>query len=111
MPFIAPPDYKPLFSSLTAKTPGAQEAPGTLKFGTNQYTVANLNDSATCPASTGSGRPVVVQNLSANQMQVFPEVGARIDNNVVNSAVTLSSGKALVLIDTGVGQWGMIRSV
>lgn len=110
-PFIAPPDYKPVYPGLTATAAGTQANSILLRFGTNIFTtVAGINDSATCPTSTGSGRPIVISNLGANQMQVFPEPGGRFDNQAVDNPIQLIAGIGCILVDTAPGRWAKMRS-
>lgn len=110
--FIAPPDFKPVNAGLTATPAGTQTTSLTLRFGVNQFTtVAVLGDAATLPTSTGGGRTVVVQNIGANQMNIFPDVGSQINNIAVNSPQTQSAGQSALYIDSGAGKWSCIRSV
>lgn len=111
MPFIAPPDYKPVYPGLTATSAGTQANSILLRFGTNIFSVvAGINDSTTCPVATGSGRPIVVSNLGTNQLQIFPDSGSRFDNQAVDNPIQLVSGQGAILIDTAIGRWAKLRS-
>jgi hypothetical protein len=69
-------------------------------------TVASAGDSVILPSATGSGRMVVVVNMGANTMHVYPAVGEQLlGAGGVNAFKSPGVNAVQPLWDIGVGLW------
>ncbi len=97
-------------NNIVAHAGGGQTDASQLNAGTNQVTiVATLNDSVKLPDNV-LGQPVIVLNLGANALQVFPFLGDSINALSVNSPITVSSGSTAMFVGSDITRWAAISS-
>lgn len=74
---------------------------------TRVITVASSNDSLKLPsqAANAGGEFTVINDAASNALQVFPDVGGKIDKAAANAAVTLSAGNRVTFFATKALTW------
>lgn len=98
--------YKSVQDTQTAHAGGGQAAGFPIAQMVTRFTVvATAGDSATLPTSATPGICCVVNNSSANSMNVFPDLGGQINALGANAAFALAAGKTAEFTASSVLQW------
>jgi hypothetical protein len=96
------PFYYPIYTGLVAHAGGGQAAAVQLGYGTNWIqTCASAGDSVKLPISTGGCEGIWITNDGVQSLNVFPQVGARINLLAIDAAIAVPSGTSLLLNDIG----------
>jgi hypothetical protein len=97
-------------TGLTALAGGAQ-AGTALTADINVFeTVASANDSAQLPAATAGRKDIIVQNLTATAMKVFPQTGEAIGTAAANAGVAIAANKSARFFCGKAATWGEVLS-
>jgi hypothetical protein len=81
--------------TITASTTQTQGQQPLTKDINEISTVANANDVVTLPSAV-TGSEIYVRNNGANTLQIFPASSDAIDNQAINTSVTLAAGASTV---------------
>jgi hypothetical protein len=71
----------------------------------DQFTTVTTGTGAILPANVFNGRGITVYNRGANALKVYPPVGAKIESNATNAAVTLAAGADAIFRPISATQW------
>lgn len=88
-------------------TPAGTQATGVPLTSVNRFTtVASAGDAATLPVGAPGMQVMVVNDAAANAMNVFPDLGSKINALGTNAAFSLTVAAGVTLFYcTAVGQW------
>ncbi len=88
-------------------TPGGNQANSLKLTSINRFTiVASAGDSATLPTSAPGMTVVVINDAAVNAMNVFPDLGSKINLGGVNASFSLTvAAGPTIFYCTAPGQW------
>lgn len=98
------PDYRSIEVGITASTTQSQGQRPLTSQVNRVDTVANANDAVTLPECT-PGLTVVVANLGANALQVFPASGDSVGTGSANASVSVGSNTTSIFRGTDTSSW------
>lgn len=94
-------DIETGITASTTQTQGQRQLSATVN---RVDTVANANDVVTLPPCV-RGKLVLVEDLGANNLQVFPASGDKIGSNAVNTSITLTASNTAMFVGTDDTTW------
>jgi hypothetical protein len=106
--FLSLASISPIFAinfDAVAHAGGGQTNATQLNVGINDIiTVSTAADSVRLPNDVLS-QTVVVVNLGANSVNIFPFLGDKIDNGAIDAAYALAAGSRVMFIGTNILKW------
>lgn len=98
------------YAAVTAGTTQTQAGATALTGAVNAVTTGNANDGVLLPTGMAAGDQVVVANLSAVALNVYPSTGGAINGGSANAAKALAANMAGLYISTGNSNWVAVLS-
>jgi len=96
----------PSATTITAFSGGGQGSATLLTKDQNFVTtVAATNDSVKLPVAKGGGDRLLIFNLGANILAVFPNTGGEIDAEGANNSVTIAAGSSKIFVSDALLSW------
>lgn len=98
------------YAAATAGTTQTQAGAAVLTGSLNVVTTGNASDGVQLPASTPRGDTVVIANISAVALNVYPATGGAINGATANAAKALAANMSGMYVSLGSENWAAVLS-